>query len=666
LSDSQILACGFHSLRTASAIQKALCWKRYEGTLGECLCIPFADHAGKPIGYSRLKPDRPRKSSEDGKPIKYESPKGSSNRAYFPPATRTALALPSAPLIVTEGEKKSAKADQEGFPCIGLVGVYGWQKKGARDKLGKLVGDRELIDDLATVAWQGRQVYICFDSDAATNPRVRLAEWHLAEALTRQSARVKVMRLPAGEPGADGTPGKVGLDDYLVSHGPDAFRELLAGAVEPRQPDNCGKFVLTAPPGLTTPPSPDWPEPPDEMAYHGLAGEIIRAIEPHTEADPAALLVQLLAMFGNAAGRGPHCFIEAARHGLNEFAVIVGDSANGRKGTSFNHVRKLFEQPAPEWTAERIMGGLSSGEGLIFNVRDPGPPSNDPKKPSDPGVEDKRLLVVESEFANVLRVANRQTNTISAVIRNAWDGITLRTMTRNNALKATDAHVSILGHITPEELRRELNDISILNGFANRFLFVAAKRSKIRPWGGRLPDGELERLQSAVGCALDHARRLDRLDLDKDARRLWESVYETLTTAPPGSMGAIYNRSAPHVRRLAMIQAAMNGCERVSGEHLSAALALWQFCADSARYIFGESTGNPLADDVLEYLRAAQELGMTRTEISNALGRHVSASRLTGALTTLERAGKVRREEIKDTGGRPSEKWYATGGKTAP
>jgi hypothetical protein len=429
------------------------------------------------------------------------------------------------------------------------------------------------------------------------------------------------------------------------------------------QPGQSSGFRLDVPPSSPrTLPPPNWPPLPDSLAFHGLAGEIVRAIEPHTEADPVALLVQLLVMFGNAVGRGPHCYIEAARHGLNEFAVVVGESANGRKGTSYSHVRRLFEQPAPDWTADRIMGGLSSGEGLIFNVRDPGPEATDPKKTTDPGVLDKRLMVVEPEFANVLRVANRQTNTVSVVIRNAWDGAALRTMTRNNALKATDAHISILAHITPEELRRELTDISMLNGFGNRFLFVAAKRSKLKPFGGQLPAGDLERLQGAVAAALDDARALDRLELDQSTRALWEQVYQPLTTAPPGAMGAVYNRAAPHVRRLAMIHAAMNGGQAVNPDHLSAAIALWQYCADSARYIFGDSTGNRLADDILEHLRGAADLGMTRTGMSAALGRHQSASRMTEALTTLERAGLARRELRADTGGRPAETWYATEG----
>ncbi len=236
LSDEQIARCSFHSLQAPVSVQEALHWNRYKGELRDCLAIPFVDAEGKPTGYVRLKPDCPRKGKQDGKPIKYESPKGSTNRAFFPPGTLAALKDPLAPMIFVEGEKKAAKADQDGFPCIGLVGVYGWQKKRAKDKDGKPQGDRELIDDLAMIPWQGRLVYLSFDSDAATNPNVRQAEWHLAETLARKGAIVKEIRLPQGAPGPDGSPAKMGLDDYLVAHGPGAFRELMAAAVDPKPP----------------------------------------------------------------------------------------------------------------------------------------------------------------------------------------------------------------------------------------------------------------------------------------------------------------------------------------------------------------------------------------------------------------------------------------------
>ena len=235
LSDEQIAACGFHSLQAPASIQAALRWKNYKGELGDCLAIPFFDAAGKSTGYCRLKPDNPRKG-KDGKEIKYESPKGLSNRAFLPPGTLTALSDPLAPLILAEGEKKAAAADQTGFACIGLVGVYGWHKKWAKDKDGKPTGQRELIGDLASIPWQGRPSVLCYDSDAANNPHVRQAEWFLAEILARYGAALKVIRLPPGEPGPDGKPAKVGLDDFLVAHGPEAFRELLAAAVDPTPP----------------------------------------------------------------------------------------------------------------------------------------------------------------------------------------------------------------------------------------------------------------------------------------------------------------------------------------------------------------------------------------------------------------------------------------------
>jgi putative DNA primase/helicase len=237
LNDEAIAACGFHSLQAATSIQKALHWKSYRGELGPCLCIPFCDAQGNRVGYCRLEPDCPRKSKENGKPVKYESPKGSANRAYFPPGTLSALHDPSASLVITEGEKKAAKADQEGFPCIGLVGVYGWQRKRPRDTHGTPQGERQLIDDLAGIPWQGRLVFLCFDSDAATNLNVRRAEFHLAETLARHGATVRVVRLPVGDPGPDGMPTKIGLDDFLVARRPGAFRELLAAAVDPRPPE---------------------------------------------------------------------------------------------------------------------------------------------------------------------------------------------------------------------------------------------------------------------------------------------------------------------------------------------------------------------------------------------------------------------------------------------
>jgi hypothetical protein len=172
-------------------------------------------------------------------------------------------------------------------------------------------------------------------------------------------------------------------------------------------------------------PSP-WPVLADEVR-HGLAGEIVKTIEPHTEADPVAILVNLLSAFGNAIGQGAYFCVGADTHYLKLNIGLVGETSKGRKGMSWGHVRELMRAADSEWTKERVLHGLSSGEGLIYAVRDRVEGEN--KKGDlivlDSGVEDKRLLVLEAELAGVLKVMSREGNTLSPIIRQTWDDGTL-------------------------------------------------------------------------------------------------------------------------------------------------------------------------------------------------------------------------------------------------
>ena len=182
-----------------------------------------------------------------------------------------------------------------------------------------------------------------------------------------------------------------------------------------------------------------WPEPLAEEAFHGLAGDMVRAIEPHTEADPAALLFSFFVMFGNTIGRTAHFTAEADQHYMNLFVCLVGATAKGRKGVSFGQIRRPFESIDGTWATERITHGLSSGEGLIWAVRDDVWKTVYDKKTKQreeiletEGVTDKRLLVVEQEFARTIRVMGREGNPLSAVMRQAWDSGNLNTMTKNS------------------------------------------------------------------------------------------------------------------------------------------------------------------------------------------------------------------------------------------
>lgn len=400
----------------------------------------------------------------------------------------------------------------------------------------------------------------------------------------------------------------------------------------------------------------------EPAAFHGIAGDFVRMVEPATEADPAALLVQFLAAAGCSIGGAPCYRVEADRHAGNLFVVVVGDTASGRKGTSQGHVRRVFTEADP---ALRVRGGLSSGEGLAYEVRDPVYRLEFDKKTKtteevlvDPGEDDKRLLVVEAEFASVLKVATRQGNTIATMLRDAWDGRTLAPMTKNNRVTATDPHVAVVGHVTRSELLRHLGETDAASGFANRFLWVLSRRSKVLPRGGHVDHGELIRFCGRLRAALDVARRLGELDRTEETWQAWEQVYEPLTAGRGGLLGAMLARGAAHVTRLSLLYAMLDGDDLIRPEHHAAALAVWRYAEQSASLIFGDLLGDPVADAILDALRTAGAAGLTRTEIRDLGGRHWSRQDVDRALAALQAAGLA--DVTKEaTGGRPVERWTA-------
>ena len=231
-------------------------------------------------------------------------------------------------------------------------------------------------------------------------------------------------------------------------------------------------------------------------AYVGLPGEVVRTIEPHTESDSAALLLQFLTSFGNAVGRGPHYMVEGDQHFTVLNVVLVGATAKSRKGTSSGRIREIFRLADGEWEPTRVKTGLSSGEGLISEVRDP---VMNGAMVIDRGVEDKRLLVLEAEFAGALTMMRRPGSVLSRVIRDAWDCRDLAVLTKNNPTRATGPHISIIGHITVDELLAKMDRTSMTNGYANRFLFACVRRVRLLPHGGGLDDWLCRKSRCALG-----------------------------------------------------------------------------------------------------------------------------------------------------------------------
>jgi hypothetical protein len=397
----------------------------------------------------------------------------------------------------------------------------------------------------------------------------------------------------------------------------------------------------------------DWVAPLGAAALHGPAGEFVALVEPHTEADPAALLAQLLVAFGAAAGRHSYLTVEASRHYPNEFVVLVGASGKGRKGSSWDHVESLLARVDPSLTEDRVASGLSSGEGLIAEVCDT-------TSELDNGTpKDKRLLVLEPEFAQVIKVLAREGNTLSPVIRNAWDGKRLQTLVRNSPLRASDAHISIVGHITRDELLRYLNATELANGFFNRFLLIGVRRSKLLPFGGNLAPSQLDQLRGQLAAALDAARADRELSFTADARERYAAIYERLSAARPGLFGAATGRAEAHTLRLALIYALLDRATAIDLPHLEAALEVWRYAHNSTRWVFGDTLGDPTADEIWALAKQRRD-GISRTEVRDLFSRNKKAREIDRALTALIDAGRLDRPQRRDGAGRPAEIWIPT------
>lgn len=404
-----------------------------------------------------------------------------------------------------------------------------------------------------------------------------------------------------------------------------------------------------------------WPQL-DERALYGLAGDIVRTTDPHTEADRVGILVQLLVAFGSKLGRKPHCHIEATNHYTNLNCVLVGLTSKGRKGTAWSHVRRIFKGWSDDdWAEQRIAQGLSSGEGLICAVRDPVErvaDSSEKKSEVEEGVNDKRLLVVQTEFASVLRVMDREGNTLSPTIRDAWDTGDLRTLVKKNPMRATGAHISIVGHITKDELLRHLDRTEAASGFANRFLWTLVRRSKKLPWGGNVPQNQLGPLIEKLKCSVEAARKVDVMTFSQEARAEWERIYPDLSEGRPGLCGAVTARAEPHVLRLACIYALLDLHSEVQVQHLNAAKALWDYCDESARFIFGEALGDPMADEILRALHRQGAKGMTRTDVNDLFKGHKKSTAIEAALRVLVEQRLIS-SKVEQTSGRSAERYTA-------
>jgi len=422
--------------------------------------------------------------------------------------------------------------------------------------------------------------------------------------------------------------------------------ERAGGQSAEAESDDHGKGVL-------------WPTL-SRAAMRGLAGELAGIATAHSEADPVAVTLTAMTAVGALMGRGRYVKVGDTDHHARLMVALVGATSRARKGTSWGPVRRLISRtqeliherstnPFPLGRNLQITHGpLSSGEGLVAAIRDS-------MGEDDSGAaDDKRLLVVEGELGAALRAMQRKGNTLSMIMRTAWDGHEIAPLIKKDRTVATDPHICLVAHITRHELKELMSASDVWGGLANRLLWGCVRRGRVLPSPRPIKDQDLDRLAAELARVAIHAiENPVEMRMSNTAADHWASIYCELTKDAPGLLGAATARAEAQTIRLALTYALIDGADRLEFEHLEAGLAMWRYASDSAAYLFGGTEIDPVAQKITEALNAGPK---SRTEIRDLFGRHQSAAHLNEVLKEMQECGRITMIE-EATLGRPRQVW---------
>jgi len=390
-----------------------------------------------------------------------------------------------------------------------------------------------------------------------------------------------------------------------------------------------------------------WPELDPGAIHPGLIQELITAATVKSEAASAAILGTFLTRLSVEVGRTPFMMIGDGKQHVNLLAAIAGPTGAGRKGTSAKPVERVFALAAHDYIPARVTPGpLSSGEGLIDAVKDQVLKWEVDKKSKvgewvivHPGIDDKRLFVLTEELSSALQAMAREGNTLSSIVRQVFDSGNLEPLTKSSKIKATGAHIGILGHITIHELNGLLQECQIHNGLINRILWFCSKRQKICPFPEPIPDNILLGFQSEIKNIVHFSIKTNEIRLSEEARALWEEFYPGLSESRGGYMGAVLERAPALVLRLAMLHCLVDQVGQITPKHLETSIMVWDYCEKSARYIFGDKDiKNPLAKKILQLLTGKP---MSLTEIYTGLAKHFESRAIQETMKSLLERNKV-------------------------
>jgi hypothetical protein len=422
------------------------------------------------------------------------------------------------------------------------------------------------------------------------------------------------------------------------------------------------------------------PVDPDVFACY--LGGLVRQVQDDSEADPIGILASLVCAAGVYLGPGPHVRAGDDRHPLLVWPLVIGRTNGGRKGASWATARRLLVAADAEFMTSNVRSGLTSGEGLaaMFTEPDPEPtPGPTTSQAEIPGLStqatpteqdrttvtkptggrrparhetgqarhdtagrlpagDRRLVVFEPEWAGVIAKMKREGNSLSATLRQAWEGGDLSTLTVTARI-APESHIGLLAHITPGEFKAKVSSSDLAGGTYNRFLPVAVSQARLLPGGTGIDPATVDRIGTQLRERLRAARRAGAVGFTPDGLVAWRHLYYEfgITQGETEAVEQFISRAAPYCLRLAALHAVLDGQTDMTAGHLAAAAALVRYSIASARAVF--HGGEPAR--LVAFIAEAGPIGRTRTEITTGLFKNKPPADLAAVLDALVTSGRV-------------------------
>lgn len=414
----------------------------------------------------------------------------------------------------------------------------------------------------------------------------------------------------------------------------------------------------------------------DRKAYYGFTGELVDILCDGTEVIPELALISTLTRFVASIPRDKlFMSFGADVTTTSMYSLCVAPTGSG-KGLSESSVASIFKsadelgeaaQAEPKYreslkglsklTAPAHSGGLSSGEGFVYAIRDE--ILNDEGDPLVVGVKDKRLLVVEYEFSNVLRQFRRPENVLSIYLRNNFDGKPLKPLTKNNRTGVECPRACLVGHITPHELLEEVQSKSISNGELNRCFIGLAFPVAPQPLPKALSTANRDYLAGKVKNVLDWIIRLENacMKFSDEAAGMWADLYiKERTTKYPAAEAFLFARIPYYMKMFSMLFAAMDESLVIEVKHIEAAKALTDYMKASVRYLFNteisaakieyENSFDERVLSIIKELVNTSEKGMTTRSKIQRKYRDIDAGKLNPSLERLAKTSPPKIEII--------------------